>query len=105
MSFEVEKQLQQYLFQLYHNDQEIRCLDEELESKQNEVDSVTMEKERVEDDVKERMREQKRVAKELHKLEQNIHELVRTELLTVQVGGRESHSTCLSRRIQSGFFC
>ena len=65
-----------YLFQLFHNERALDLLKGEVERRRKEVEDVSLAKEREEAEVRAKMKEQKRVAKDLHKLDSEIAAMV-----------------------------
>lgn len=74
--FQTEKQMQLHLFQLYHNEREIKVLNGELNAKQADLDKVTEKREGIDEELKEKKKEQGKLNRDLNKIEQQIHELV-----------------------------
>lgn len=65
------------LFRLYHNEKEIAEFDKEIKRKQGELEKVEKKKEKAEEILKEKKKEHTRVSREMSKMEQDIRELVR----------------------------
>ncbi|KAL8609913.1 hypothetical protein ACOMHN_016388 [Nucella lapillus] len=70
----VEKQMHLQLFKLFHNEREIDEMAEELSKKNGLLQKETRKRDRIEDEIKEKKKEQGRVARELTKIEQQIKE-------------------------------
>lgn len=73
-----EKEVEYQLFRLFHNENEIQSLDSEIESKKKEVRKIEAKKEKAEEVLKERKKDQGKVSRELARIEQEIREVVCT---------------------------
>ncbi|CAL4137233.1 unnamed protein product, partial [Meganyctiphanes norvegica] len=69
-----EKQVEIQLFRLYHNEKEIAEYNKELKTKQEEVQKIEKRKEKAEDVLKDKKKDQTRVAREMAKMDQDIRE-------------------------------
>lgn len=65
------------LFRLYHNENDIQSLEQEIESKKKEVQKIESKKDKAEEVLKDRKKEQGKASRELAKVEQEIREVVR----------------------------
>ncbi|XP_044742262.1 structural maintenance of chromosomes protein 1A [Chrysoperla carnea] len=70
-----DKQIELQLFRLFHNEREIKELEEELKRKQHEVEKIEKKKEKAEEVLKEKKKEQGKAGRELAKIEQEIREM------------------------------
>lgn len=70
-----EKQIQYQLYRLYHNEKEMKRLNEDLESKQQELVTVEKKKEEADEVLKDKKKEAGKIARELAKFEQDIREV------------------------------
>ncbi|RXG70007.1 Structural maintenance of chromosomes protein 1A [Armadillidium vulgare] len=70
-----EKQIELQLFRLYHNEKEIAEFEKEAKRKQAEIEKVEKKKEKAEEVLKEKKKEQGRFSREMAKLEQDIREM------------------------------
>lgn len=71
----VDKEIEYQLFRLYHNENDIRHYEAELEKKKREVEKVEKRKEKAEEILKEKKKEQGKANRELAKTEQEIREM------------------------------
>lgn len=69
-----EKQVQYYLFKMFHCERDIEQYSEDLARKTQELDRVNKKKEKVEEELREKKREHGKLQRELAKLEQQIRE-------------------------------
>jgi len=67
-----EKLKELKLFQLYHNEQEIDALIEEIGVKQQAMERETKKRDKIEDDIKEKKKDHGKVARDLAKIDQGI---------------------------------
>lgn len=65
------------LFKLYHNERDIDELSEDLTRKQHILEKENRKRERIEDEIKDKKKEQGKMVRELTKIEQQIKESVR----------------------------
>lgn len=72
----VEKQIQYQLFRLFHLEKEIQRLNDEMQTKQEEVQLIERKKEQADEVLKEKKKESGKVSRELAKAEQDIREVV-----------------------------
>lgn len=70
-----EKLIEHQLFKLFHNEREMTNLEQDLKSKQKEVEKIEKKKEKLEDVLKEKKKEQGKYNRELAKIEQDIREV------------------------------
>lgn len=70
-----EKEIEYQLFRLYHNENDIKYYETELEKKKREVEKVEKKKEKAEEALKEKKKEQGKINRELAKIEQEIREM------------------------------
>lgn len=70
-----EQKVELQLFHLYHNEKEIRSLEEDLQHKQHELSKVEKKRQKAEDALKEKKKETGTVQRELAKIEQEIREV------------------------------
>jgi len=75
--FQAEKEIEYQLFRLFHNENDIQSYEQEIENKKREVQDVEAKKNRAEEVLRERKKEQGKVSRELAKIEQEIREVVR----------------------------
>ena len=73
---QVEKQLELQLFKLFHNEKDIDEMAEELARKSQSVDKENRRREKIEGEMKDRKKEQGKLARELAKIDQQIKESV-----------------------------
>jgi structural maintenance of chromosome 1 len=71
-----DKLVEHQLFRLYHNEREMKNLENDLKHKQREVEKIEKKKEKAEELLKEKKKEQGRFNRELAKIEQDIREVV-----------------------------
>lgn len=64
------------MFKLFHNEREIEHFEKELAGKQRDVEKLEKKKEKAEDVLKEKRKEQVKLGRELAKKEQDIREMV-----------------------------
>lgn len=69
-----EKLLQLQLFKLYHNEKDIKELNEELNMKNAGLDREMKKRDKIEDEIKEKKKEQGKLSRDLTKIEQHIKE-------------------------------
>ncbi|CAG9862762.1 unnamed protein product [Phyllotreta striolata] len=69
-----DKQVEYELFNLYHKEREMKNLEQDIKSKQKELDKIEKKKEKFEETVKENKKELGRCNRELAKYEQDIRE-------------------------------
>ncbi|XP_063925873.1 structural maintenance of chromosomes protein 1A isoform X1 [Zophobas morio] len=70
-----DKLVEHQLFRLYHNEREMKNLENDLKHKQREVEKIEKKKERAEELLKEKKKEQGKFNRELAKIEQDIREV------------------------------
>ncbi|CAH1367459.1 hypothetical protein MTP99_008700 [Tenebrio molitor] len=70
-----DKLVEHQLFRLYHNEREMKNLENDLKHKQREVEKIEKKKEKAEELLKEKKKEQGRFNRELAKIEQDIREV------------------------------
>jgi structural maintenance of chromosome 1 len=70
-----DKLVEHQLFRLYHNEREMKNLENDLKHKQREVEKIERKKEKAEELLKEKKKEQGRFNRELAKIEQDIREV------------------------------
>ncbi|KAJ8940823.1 hypothetical protein NQ314_010581, partial [Rhamnusium bicolor] len=70
-----DKLVEHQLFRLFHNEREMKNLEQDLKSKQKEVDKIEKKKEKLEDLLKEKKKEHGKYNRELAKIEQDIREV------------------------------
>lgn len=70
-----EKQVEMQLFRLYHNEKEIAEFEKEARRKHGDLEKVEKKKEKAEEVLKEKKKEQTRVSREMAKMEQDNREL------------------------------
>lgn len=70
-----EKLVEHQLFKLFHNEREMKNLEQDLKTKQKEVEKIEKKKEKLEDVLKEKKKEQGKYNRELAKIEQDIREV------------------------------
>lgn len=75
--FQTQKQLQLYLLQLFHNERRIKEFTAEIDDKQKDMDKTKKKQDKIEEELKEKRKEHAKLAKDLNKVEQLIHEMVR----------------------------
>ncbi|XP_023244504.1 structural maintenance of chromosomes protein 1A-like isoform X2 [Centruroides sculpturatus] len=68
------KQVQFHLYKLYHNEQDMERLTEELSHKNRELEKVCRRREKIEEEVKDKKKEHGKLQRELAKIEQQIRE-------------------------------
>ena len=76
-----------HLFRLYHNERDIDEINEELTTKQNQLEKEIRKRDRIEDEVKEKKKEQGKLSRELTKIEQQIKESVCTIIMIKKLDG------------------
>ncbi|KAL5014287.1 hypothetical protein ScPMuIL_008557 [Solemya velum] len=69
-----EKEMEIQLFKLYHNERDIDELSEDLTRKQHILEKENRKRERIEDEIKDKKKEQGKMVRELTKIEQQIKE-------------------------------
>ncbi|KAG8185877.1 hypothetical protein JTE90_004419 [Oedothorax gibbosus] len=70
----VTKQIHYYLFKLYHNEQDIENMTEDLTEKNKELEKACRKKEKIEEEIKEKKKEHGKMQREFSKIEQQIRE-------------------------------
>ncbi|EFA08076.1 structural maintenance of chromosomes protein 1A [Tribolium castaneum] len=70
-----DKLVEHQLFRLYHNEREMKNLENDLKHKQREVEKIEKKKEKAEEVLKEKKKEQGKFNRELAKIEQDIREV------------------------------
>ncbi|KAJ8936212.1 hypothetical protein NQ318_014841 [Aromia moschata] len=70
-----DKLVEHQLFRLFHNEREMKNLEQELKSKQKEVDKIEKKKEKLEGLLKEKKKEHGKYNRELAQIEQDIREV------------------------------
>ncbi|KAJ8915816.1 hypothetical protein NQ315_004628 [Exocentrus adspersus] len=70
-----DKLIEHQLFRLFHNEREMKNLEQELKSKQKEVDKIEKKKEKLEELLKEKKKEHGKYNREYAKIEQDIREV------------------------------
>ncbi|RZC33774.1 structural maintenance of chromosomes protein 1A [Asbolus verrucosus] len=70
-----DKQVEHQLFRLYHNEREMKNLENDLKHKQREVEKIEKKKEKAEELLKEKKKEQGKLNRDLAKIEQDIREV------------------------------
>lgn len=73
---QADKQVEFQLFRLFHFDKEIQRLRDEMQAKQDEVQSVEQKKAEADEVLKEKKKDTGKISRELAKLEQDIREVV-----------------------------
>lgn len=68
--------MEHQLFKLFHNEREIEHYEKDLSSKQRDVEKIEKKKEKADEIVKEKKKEQVRLGRDLAKKEQDIREMV-----------------------------
>lgn len=71
------------LFKLYHNEQEIDGLTEEIAKKTKHLDKENSKKERIEEEIRDRKKEHAKLMKELTRIDQQIKESVCYKMCSV----------------------
>ena len=85
VAVQAQKQTQLQLFRLFHNEHDIEEVSEELSKMAGLTEKEVRRRDRMEEDIRERKREQGRVARELTKVEQQIKESVSNVNLSLTV--------------------
>lgn len=70
-----DKQVELQLFRLFHNEREIKELEQDLNRKQHEVEKIDKKKEKAEETLREKKKDQGKLSRELAKIEQEIREM------------------------------
>ncbi|CAH1107174.1 unnamed protein product [Psylliodes chrysocephalus] len=70
-----DKLVEHQIFRLFHNEREMKNLEQDLKSKQKEVDKIEKKKEKFEDVLKEKKKEHGKYNRDLAKIEQDIREV------------------------------
>lgn len=68
------KQIHYHLFKLYHNEQDLANMTEELADKNKELEKVCRKREKIEEEIKDKKKEHGKTQRELAKIEQQIRE-------------------------------
>ncbi|XP_054718962.1 structural maintenance of chromosomes protein 1A-like [Uloborus diversus] len=68
------KQVLYYLFKLYHNEEDIKNLGDELSDKNKELEKASRKREKIEEEIKEKKKEHGKLQREFSKIEQQIRE-------------------------------
>lgn len=76
-----DKLVEHQLFRLFYNEREMKIYEQDLKSKQREVEKIERKKEKAEEVLKEKRKEQGKVSRELAKIEQDIREVVSPSVL------------------------
>ncbi|XP_022904149.1 structural maintenance of chromosomes protein 1A-like isoform X2 [Onthophagus taurus] len=70
-----DKLVEHQLFRLYHNEHEVKSLENDLKGKHREVEKIEKRKEKAEEVLKDKRKDQGRINRELAKFEQDIREV------------------------------
>lgn len=73
---QAEKQLELQLFKLFYNERDIDELQDELSKRNSVMERENKKREKIEDDIRERKKEQGNTARELTRIDQQIKESV-----------------------------
>lgn len=82
---QAEKEVEYQLFRLYYNENDIQSLEQEIENKRREVQKIEAKKDKAEEILKERKKEQGKASRELAKIEQEIREVVGYRCLFAEI--------------------
>lgn len=72
----MDKQIHFYLFKLYHNEQDIENMTDDLSTRNKDLERACRKKEKVEEEIKEKKKEHGKMQREFSKIEQQIREAV-----------------------------
>lgn len=82
-SLQGEKEVEHQLFRLFYNENDIQSLNQEIANKKKEVQKIEAKKDKAEEVLRDRKKEQGKIARELAKIEQEVREVVRVSLLNM----------------------
>lgn len=74
--FQADKHIHYYQFKLYHNEQDIENMTEDLTDKNRELERACRKREKIEEEIKEKKKEHGKMQREFSKIEQQIREAV-----------------------------
>ena len=83
LSFQEEKQLELQLFKLFYNERDIDELADELNRKNTLLEKEIRRRDKIDDEIKEKKKEQGRMVRDLTKIEQSIRSALLSEIFCI----------------------